>query len=145
MMLAGMHGAASAAACLPICSTRWRPRGRSPAKPPQAKGARMVDGDGTVPLVSMGFLAAGPWRTAEFNPAGMRIVIREFQDVKSSNWLGSASSGLLGTRASSAEHVGIMSHGHLLADLRYIMAGRAGELSDNITSCIMQVAARVQH
>jgi hypothetical protein len=72
-------------------------------------------------------------------------VIREYQDVAASSWLGSASSGLLGTRGSSAEHVGIMSHGHMLADLRYMMAGRAGELGDNITSSIMQVAARVQH
>lgn len=36
------------------------------------------DGDGTVPLLSLGALCAGGWRTQRLNPAGVPVVIREY-------------------------------------------------------------------
>lgn len=36
------------------------------------------DGDGTVPLLSLGALCAGGWRTKRLNPAGIPVVIREY-------------------------------------------------------------------
>jgi phospholipid:diacylglycerol acyltransferase len=36
------------------------------------------DGDGTVPLLSLGALCAGGWRTKRLNPAGAEVVIREY-------------------------------------------------------------------
>jgi hypothetical protein len=36
------------------------------------------DGDGTVPLLSLGALCAGGWRTKRLNPAGVPVVIREY-------------------------------------------------------------------
>jgi hypothetical protein len=36
------------------------------------------DGDGTVPLLSLGALCAGGWRTRRLNPAGVGVVIREY-------------------------------------------------------------------
>jgi hypothetical protein len=36
------------------------------------------DGDGTVPLLSLGALCAGGWRTQRLNPAGLPVVIREY-------------------------------------------------------------------
>lgn len=36
------------------------------------------DGDGTVPLLSLGALCAGGWRTRRLNPAGLEVVLREY-------------------------------------------------------------------
>lgn len=36
-------------------------------------------GDGTVPLASLGYMCAGPWRRrGALNPSGMRVIIREY-------------------------------------------------------------------
>ena len=39
---------------------------------------RASDGDGTVPLLSLGALCARHWREPRLNPSGMRVVTREF-------------------------------------------------------------------
>ena len=44
----------------------------------QRAGVRASDGDGTVPLLSLGALCARHWREPRLNPAGMRVVTREF-------------------------------------------------------------------
>lgn len=36
------------------------------------------DGDGTVPLLSLGALCAGGWKTRTLNPAGIKVVVREY-------------------------------------------------------------------
>lgn len=36
------------------------------------------NGDGTVPLLSLGALCAGGWRTRRLNPAGIKVVVREY-------------------------------------------------------------------
>lgn len=36
------------------------------------------DGDGTVPLLSLGALCAGGWKTKRLNPADMEVVVREY-------------------------------------------------------------------
>ena len=41
-------------------------------------GVRASDGDGTVPLLSLGALCARHWREPRLNPAGLRVVTREF-------------------------------------------------------------------
>lgn len=36
------------------------------------------DGDGTVPLLSLGALCAGGWKTKRLNPSGLEVVVREY-------------------------------------------------------------------
>lgn len=36
-------------------------------------GVQYGDGDGTVPLVSLGAMCAGPWRERELNPHGVKV------------------------------------------------------------------------
>lgn len=43
-------------------------------------GIRYSDGDGTVPLLSLGALCRGGWRGAELNPGGLQVVTREYMD-----------------------------------------------------------------
>lgn len=41
-------------------------------------GIRLSDGDGTVPLISLGTLCRKHWRHARLNPSGIHIVNREY-------------------------------------------------------------------
>ena len=41
-------------------------------------GVQLADGDGTVPLLSLGALCEGGWRTQRLNPGGARVVVREY-------------------------------------------------------------------
>lgn len=36
------------------------------------------NGDGTVPLLSLGALCAGGWKTRRLNPSGFEVVVREY-------------------------------------------------------------------
>lgn len=36
------------------------------------------DGDGTVPLLSLGALCAGGWKTRRLNPGGSDVIVREY-------------------------------------------------------------------
>jgi phospholipid:diacylglycerol acyltransferase len=40
-----------------------------------------TDGDGTVPLVSLGLLCRKGWKTKRLNPAGIKVVSREYKHV----------------------------------------------------------------
>ncbi|XP_063933249.1 uncharacterized protein LOC135145050 isoform X2 [Zophobas morio] len=40
-------------------------------------GVRFSEGDGTVPLISLGYLSAKQWRTRSHNPAGSKIITHE--------------------------------------------------------------------
>jgi hypothetical protein len=46
------------------------------------KGIRMADGDGTVPLVSLGSLCRGSWREAAsgLNPSAIPVITREYRN-----------------------------------------------------------------
>jgi phospholipid:diacylglycerol acyltransferase len=51
------------------------------------------DGDGTVPLLSLGALCAGGWRTRRLNPSGLQVVLREYPNkprpvLKDTRWVG---------------------------------------------------------
>jgi hypothetical protein len=39
---------------------------------------QLTDGDGTVPLLSLGALCEGGWRRRKLNPGGSRVVVREY-------------------------------------------------------------------
>jgi len=48
------------------------------------KGIKLTDGDGTVPLVSLGYMCANGWRKQKkYNPHGVKVVIREFIEKNS--------------------------------------------------------------
>lgn len=47
---------------------------------PQEAGVQKTDGDGTVPLISLGLLCRKGWRGKKLNPAGLRVVSREYKN-----------------------------------------------------------------
>jgi len=47
-------------------------------------GVRVSEGDGTVPLVSLGFMCGHAWRTPRYNPSNVNVVTRELVHSSSS-------------------------------------------------------------
>jgi len=101
-------------------------------------GIRTGAGDGTVPLISLGYVCEGPWRVAghRLNPAGAPVVTREYPHEPESVSLRG------GERA--ATHVEILGHRDMIGDLLRIVthadAGSAA-VDDRIVSGIRSIVA----
>eukprot|EP00741_Cyanophora_paradoxa_P014681 tig00020816_g14159.t1 len=95
-------------------------------------GVLSGDGDGTVPLVSLGFVCRRAWRTPALNPAGIPVTTKEYTDLD-------VRSGPL-----AAAHVDILGNRELLRDVLLVAAGRGEEVQERVASDIDAVAARVQ-
>lgn len=100
-------------------------------------GIRYVDGDGTVPLVSLGYMCARGWRSAKFNPSGLEVRTREY--------VHDPVSILYDPRGgpATADHVDIMGNHALIRDLLLIAAREYDLVPENISSRILDIADRV--
>lgn len=99
-------------------------------------GVHFVDGDGSVPLLSVGFVCAKPWQgKTRFNPSGIPTYIREYQHKP-------PSSLLEGRGTQSGAHVDIMGNVAFIEDVLRVAAGSSGaELGGNrIHSDIMKMS-----
>ncbi|KAI8473073.1 MAG: hypothetical protein J3K34DRAFT_412117 [Monoraphidium minutum] len=88
---------------------------------PQEGGVQLSDGDGTVPLLSLGALCEGGWRRRSLNPGGARVVVREYPHEP----VFSLTDPRGGPGAST--HVEILGHDGVLADLLRIASGAADD------------------
>jgi hypothetical protein len=95
-------------------------------------GARMADGDGTVPLASLGLMSAWAWRTQRLNPSNSRVITREYTD-DAGDRLGRLTLGWLGRRDSSGEHVAVMAHTEVIQDVLLVGARRRVVGSERVT------------
>lgn len=115
-------------------------------------GVRVSDGDGTVPLISLGALCARHWRSdprdptkrglSRLNPSNLSIVTREAKHSPRDFLLG----GTLDPRGGdgSADHVDILMNAGVLEDVIAIVSGQGAELKDKIHSQILEIASRVE-
>ena len=137
-------------------------RENTPPPPPPAhssralgsleNGVRVSDGDGTVPLISLGTLCARHWRADpgdakrrrrnRLNPANLSVVTREARHSPREFLLGGTFDPRGG--AGSADHVDILMNSGVLEDVIAIVSGRGAELEDRIHSQIREIAARVE-
>ncbi|XP_031110519.1 putative phospholipid:diacylglycerol acyltransferase 2 [Ipomoea triloba] len=102
-------------------------------------GVHFVDGDGSVPLLSAGFVCAKPWQgTTRFNPSGIPTYIREYQHKP-------PSSLLEGRGTQSGAHVDIMGNVAFIEDVLRVAAGSSGaQLGGNrVHSDIMKMSERI--
>ncbi|KAK9822390.1 hypothetical protein WJX81_007759 [Elliptochloris bilobata] len=120
---------------------------------PLDRGVRASDGDGTVPLLSLGALCARHWREPRLNPSGMRVVTREFPHEPFQNLIelrgGPKSAdhvdilGNAGGGPKSADHVDILGNAGVLEDIGLIAAGHGAELQDRFASRVRDIAAAI--
>ncbi|KAJ2034445.1 phospholipid:diacylglycerol acyltransferase [Coemansia sp. RSA 922] len=95
------------------------------------------EGDGTVPLLSLGYMCASGWRKPLYNPHGVRIVTREFihnplaafKDIRGG--------------AGASDHINILGNYDVTADMLRIVSGRGHTVEDQFSSDILKYAERI--
>ncbi|EPY54035.1 phospholipid-diacylglycerol acyltransferase Plh1 [Schizosaccharomyces cryophilus OY26] len=98
-------------------------------------GIVMDDGDGTLPLMALGFVCNKAWRTERFNPANISVVNYELRhDPAAFDLRG-------GPR--SAEHVDILGHPELNEMVLKIVSGHGDEVKDHRESNILDIVNRI--
>ncbi|CAG8551577.1 2759_t:CDS:10 [Funneliformis caledonium] len=109
----------------------------SETDPKIKSGVHNGEGDGTVPLLSLGYMCTKGWKNPLYNPAKIKIITREFQHE-----VGPAFD--LRGGAKTSDHVDILGNYELTRDTLKIASGRGGELDDRITSAIREYSAKVK-
>ncbi|KAJ1819799.1 phospholipid:diacylglycerol acyltransferase [Coemansia sp. RSA 2675] len=95
------------------------------------------EGDGTVPLLSLGYMCASGWRKPLYNPHGVRIVTREFAHSPLA-----AFKDIRGG-AGASDHINILGNHDVTADMLRIVAGRGHTVEDQFSSDILKYAERI--
>lgn len=114
------------------------------------QGVQLADGDGTVPLLSLGYMCARGWRRGgALNPSNASAAVREYRHEPAMGGADGApiDEALRGGRR-TADHVDIMGNVELLADLLAIATrpppgGEHPLPAERVMSNIFQHAARV--
>eukprot|EP01105_Mastigella_eilhardi_P015273 TRINITY_DN347_c0_g3_i10.p1 TRINITY_DN347_c0_g3~~TRINITY_DN347_c0_g3_i10.p1 ORF type:complete len:437 (+),score=95.63 TRINITY_DN347_c0_g3_i10:795-2105(+) len=100
-------------------------------------GVQDTNGDGTVPLVSLGYMCVDGWPNhPELNPSGIRVVTKEYKH----------NPFVLDLRGGQAtgDHVDIMGNAQLLADVLHIATGHEENFHPSIVSNVEEIARRVK-
>eukprot|EP00878_Enallax_costatus_P008458 GHUV01008840.1.p1 GENE.GHUV01008840.1~~GHUV01008840.1.p1 ORF type:complete len:707 (+),score=149.19 GHUV01008840.1:1658-3778(+) len=96
------------------------------------------NGDGTVPLLSLGALCAGGWKTRRLNPSGMEVVVKEYPNNPDTGLLSDARGG-----PGASTHVEILGNEPMLLDLMKIAAGQGDGMEEVYHSDIRKIASRI--
>ncbi|KAI0150604.1 Lecithin:cholesterol/phospholipid:diacylglycerol acyltransferase [Xylariaceae sp. FL1272] len=99
-------------------------------------GVVMGEGDGTVSLLSSGYMCSKGWHMKRYNPAGAKITVVEMlHEPERFNPRGGPK---------SADHVDILGRQNLNELLLKVAAGKGHEIQENVVSNIRQYADKVQ-
>ncbi|KAI8367957.1 Lecithin:cholesterol acyltransferase-domain-containing protein [Choanephora cucurbitarum] len=105
-------------------------------------GIRFSDGDGTVPLLSLGYMCApsGGWtKYADlYNPSHIPVVLREYQHEISPSKLDVRG----GYKAS--DHIDILGNWEMMLDLLQIVSGKGDNVTERLVSPIDDYAKKVK-
>ncbi|KAL0592569.1 hypothetical protein ABG067_000133 [Albugo candida] len=115
--------------------------------PPWIKaGIHFVDGDGTVPLVSLGYMCARGWRPTEEEKARGWNLNPGSVDVRSREYIHNPVSLIKDPRGGpeTSDHVDIMGNHALIRDVLHIVAKEYDKVSNHVLSEIHQIADRVR-
>ncbi|KAL3903027.1 MAG: hypothetical protein SGARI_005564, partial [Bacillariaceae sp.] len=105
-------------------------------------GVKYGDGDGSVPLMSLGYMCEGPWKDKKsgFNPSGSKVITREYLHQPEFTVDDPMRSG-----PRSAEHVDILGNVEMMEDLmRIVTDHKIDEMEDKIVSDIRGIVQRVK-
>mmetsp|Transcript_8777 Transcript_8777/g.20724 ORF Transcript_8777/g.20724 Transcript_8777/m.20724 type:complete len:703 (+) Transcript_8777:89-2197(+) len=93
------------------------------------------EGDGSVPILSAGFMCAKGWRSKHFNPGGVQTLIREYAHEP---W-----SILYDIRGgpTTADHVDIMGNVEMIGDILSVASG--GEVEPRVISEVLKLSDNV--
>jgi len=95
-----------------------------------------VDGDGTVPLISLSYLCSSGWRGPRLNPAGVQVRTREYAHRTAGPLAGRSN-------ANASDHVDILGNSEMIGDILKVVSGEGAEIADRIESAIGLISRRV--
>lgn len=99
-------------------------------------GVVLGEGDGTVNLLSSGYMCSRGWRLKRYNPAGAKVTVVEMpHEPDRFNPRGGPN---------TADHVDILGRQNLNELLLKVAAGRGAEIQDHVVSRILEYADRVK-
>jgi len=99
------------------------------------RGVLMGEGDGTVNLLSMGYMCSKGWKTKRYNPAGVQIKVHEMRhEPERFNPRGGPNTG---------DHVDILGRSSLNDLILRVVGGKGELIQENIESNILEYAARI--
>ena len=102
-------------------------------------GVKFADGDGSVPLLSMGYLCVDGWKKKGLNPSGAKVVTREYPDAKEFQVDDPVRGG-----PHAADHVDILGNVDLMKDFLHIVTDFGEQkLNTNIVSDIENISKRI--
>lgn len=102
-------------------------------------GVKMVDGDATVPLISLGYMCVNEWQKRHLNPSGSSVVTREYAHQQAFS-MGDPIRG--GDK--SAEHVDILGNLDFTEDfIRIVTDHESDTVQDQIKSDIVAISKRI--
>ena len=99
-------------------------------------GVILGEGDGTVNLLSLGYMCNKGWNMHRYNPAGVKIKVYEMPDEP----------GRFSPRGGpkTGDHVDILGRQSLNDKILRVAAGKGDELEENVVSDIKIYADRVK-
>eukprot|EP00547_Thalassionema_nitzschioides_P010814 CAMPEP_0194256014 /NCGR_PEP_ID=MMETSP0158-20130606/35808_1 /TAXON_ID=33649 /ORGANISM="Thalassionema nitzschioides, Strain L26-B" /LENGTH=569 /DNA_ID=CAMNT_0038994559 /DNA_START=394 /DNA_END=2103 /DNA_ORIENTATION=- len=104
-------------------------------------GVRLADGDGSVPLISLGYMCVDGWKQGHLNPSGVKIITREYPHHHEFLVDDPMRGG-----PKSAEHVDIMGNIDLSHDvIRIVTNFEIIKVETKITSNIEAIASRIRN
>jgi phospholipid:diacylglycerol acyltransferase len=105
-------------------------------------GIRFSDGDGSVPLLSLGYICADAWtrKDSGLNPSGAKVVTREYLH-RAEFWVDDPMRG----GPASSDHVDILGNSEMNADFLKLVTGfESSTVNDNrIVSDIENIAKKI--
>jgi phospholipid:diacylglycerol acyltransferase len=130
------------------------------------RGVSSTDGDGSIPLVSLGYVCAEAWRdnsrvsqsgknagdgngtaasgprsvfASRLNPSGASVTIREYHHRALGVWGGGIQEG-----PGSGDHVNIMGNHDMIRDVIEAVTGHGGEMEERVFSDVFELARNVE-
>lgn len=99
-------------------------------------GVSLCDGDGTVPVFSLGYMSYRGWKDKELNPAGIKTYTREYKH---------SATFMKGFRGGpfTSEHVDILGNYDLTNDVLRICCGEDDCIEDKIASNIKEICDEI--
>lgn len=99
------------------------------------RGVIMGEGDGTVNLLSMGYMCSKGWKIKRYNPAGVQVKVHEMMhDPDRFNPRGGPN---------TADHVDILGRSSLNDLILRVVGGRGELIEENVQSKILEYAERI--
>jgi len=98
-------------------------------------GIQFDNGDGTVPVVSAGYMCEGGWKMKRYNPSNIPITTREYSHNPYLMWVRGG--------PETADHVDILGNHDLLKDILFIVSGNEHLVEQRVNSDLPTIVEKI--